>query len=334
MAGSPWDGFLVGPENALAHSGAVALARGDASVASPLVVHGPAGSGKTRILDGLVAEKIARFPGASVATLTAEAFASLCHEAAGRLGGFADLRERFRGLDLFVLDDLHALERSPIASEELAHTLDALEEAGGSAAFSARVGPGRMTGWPPRLVSRLVGGLSLRVEPPGLATRRRFALETARARSLSLSAEAVEAIAEGAAGYREIDGRLARLALAAKVERRPADQSLADSLAEDDPSETARQAVETIARLVAERFGVSVRDLRSASRRQAVVVPRHLAIHLARTRTGLSFASLGALFGKRDAKTVRHACAAALERLAADPSLAAEVAALLPEVEE
>jgi chromosomal replication initiator protein len=81
---------------------------------------------------------------------------------------------------------------------------------------------------------------------------------------------------------------------------------------------------------VAERFGVTVRDLRSASRRQALVVPRHVAIHLVRERTGLSFAAIGALFGRRDAKTIRHACEAAARRLAADPALAAEVAAIAP----
>src|SRR4051812_47222942 len=168
----PWDGFLVGEENALAHAGVIALARGDEAGVSPLIVHGASGSGKTRLLEGLVAERIARKPGASVAHLTAETFASLCAEAANSRGGVGDLRERFRVLDLFVLDDLHALERAPLALGELAHTLDALDEAGASVAASARMGPARWSGWPERLVSRLVGGLSVRVDPPGPSSRR------------------------------------------------------------------------------------------------------------------------------------------------------------------
>jgi chromosomal replication initiator protein len=326
----PWDGYLVGEENALAHASAIALARGGAEGVSPLIVHGPSGAGKTRLLAGLVAERIARNPGASVAHLAAEEFAALVGDAADRRGGFGELRDRFRRLDLFVLDDLHSLERSTLALGELAHTLDALEEAGASVAASARVGPGRWSNWPERLVSRLVGGLSVRVDPPGLASRRRFVLERARAKGLRLAAEAVEEIAGRGEDYRALDGLIARAALMAKVEKRPMDRSLAsDLLAEDDGTTPGpRQAAERIARAVAERFGVTLRDLRSASRRHALVVPRHLAILMVRRGTSLSFAAIGDFFGKRDAATIRHACDMAEARLANDPAMAAEVAAM------
>ena len=79
---------------------------------------------------------------------------------------------------------------------------------------------------------------------------------------------------------------------------------------------------------MAARFGVSLRDLRSATRRQTVAEPRHLAMHLARGLTGLSFHAIGAYFGGRDPATVRHACKAAAARLASDPALAAAVEGL------
>jgi chromosomal replication initiator protein len=142
-----WDGYLIGPENALAHAGALALARGDAAGVSPLVVCGPAGVGKSRLLAGLVAERLARHPGAAVAHLTAEAFAAACAEAASRPDGWAELRARFRALDLFVLEDVHALERAPLALAELAPTLDALADAGAAVAVSAREGPAQWRGW-------------------------------------------------------------------------------------------------------------------------------------------------------------------------------------------
>ncbi len=326
----PWDGYLVGEENALAHASAIALARGGAEGVSPLIVHGPSGAGKTRLLAGLVAERIARHPGSAVAHLAAEEFAALVGDAADRRGGFADLRDRFRRLDLFVLDDLSSLERSTLALGELSHTLDALEDAGASVAASARTGPGRWSGWPERLVSRLVGGLAVRIDPPGLASRRRYVLERGRAKGLRLAAEAVEDIAGRGEDYRALDGLIARAALMARVEKRPMDRSLAsDLLADDDgTAPTARQAAERIARAAAERFGVTLRDLRSASRRRALVVPRHLAILLVRRGTPLSFAAIGQFFGKRDAATIRHACDMAEQRLADDPAMAAEVAAI------
>lgn len=342
--GHPWDGYLVGPENSLAMASARALAEQteQGRALSPLVVHGPSGSGKTRLLKGLVAERLARRPESAVAHLEAETFAALCAEAASHSGGWSDLRGRFRDLDLLVLDDLHALEKAPLALNELAHTLDALGESGASVAVSARSGPGqwaqnRGSAWPPRLLSRLTAGLSVRTDPPGLESRRRYVLESARGRGLRLTADAVEHLAGRSDGYRTLDGWLVRIELAIGLEGgsearlRPLDQPRMEALLSDDagPADPA-QTLDRLARSVAQRFGVKVRDLRSESRRQALVVPRHLAIWLARRHTDLSYARLGAYFGGRDAKTIRHACQAAAKRLASDPALASALAPLAP----
>lgn len=335
------DGLLIGPENALAHASVQALARGDeaGSGLQPLVLHGPSGVGKSRLLNVLVELWLARHPGDSVAQLEAEAFAAYCAEAANRRGGWAELRERFRELNLLVIEDLHSLTRAPMALEELGHTLDALAETGATVAASAREGPGRWlrSGWPARVVSRLVGGLSVRVEPPGAESRRRFVLERARAQGLTLAAEAIDSLADSADGYRTLEGWLARLALADRLEHGSTpkrgtphilDQARVEAILAEDVAvaESEAEALRTLTRIteaVAARFGLRPRDLRSASRRQALVVPRHLAIYLARQRTGLSFATLGAHFGGRDTKTIRHACQAAARRLASDPALAA-----------
>jgi chromosomal replication initiator protein len=324
----PWDGFLTGPENALAYASVRALARGEDAVVSPLVVHGPAGVGKSRLLAGLVAERLLRRPESAVAHLEAEAFAAACAAAGESPGGWSELRARFRGLDLFVLDDLHALERAPLARAELMHTLDALEGAGAVVAVSARVGPGQWSGWPSRLVNRLVGGLAVRVDPPGPATRRRYVLDRARARGINLAADAVDALAEAGDGYRTLDGWLARLALAARLERRPLDRRLVESLVAEDGEAAPTATLDQVARAVAAQFGVGLGALRSPTRRRTIAEPRHLAMHLARSVTGLSFRAIGAYFGDRDPATVRHSCRTAAARIAADPALAASVAAL------
>lgn len=334
----PWDGFVTGPENALAHAAVLALAGGGAEDLAPtvLVVHGPSGAGKSRLLRGLVGEWLLRRPSSAVAHLEAEAFASACaaaHERAGDGTGWADLRDRFRTLDLFALDDLQALERAPMALEELTHTLDALADRGAAVAVTAPTGPGHWRGaWPSRLVNRLLGGLAVRVDPPGLAARRRFLLERSRARGVRLAAAAVDALAAAADGYRALDGWLVRLELTARVEDRPIDGPLAQALLHDGddgidgPAPADLATLGELARAVATLFGLRLRDLRSASRRQAVAGPRHLAMYLARCHTGLSFLAIGAFFGGRDPATVRHACRAAAARLANDPALAASIA--------
>lgn len=328
-AAGSWDGFLVGPENALAHAAATALAQGQRAGLAPLVVHGPAGAGKSRLLDGLTAEWRARRPAAIVEHLPAETFAALCHQAAEKPGGWTDLRQRVRTVELLVLDDLHDLARSPLALAELAPTLDALDEADAVVAVSARSGPGGWTELPARLVGRLACGLTVRLDPPGLLSRRRYVLERSRQRGLSLPAETVERLAAAADGYRTLDGLLARLALDARTARRSPAAALAEAL--DEPGAVAGPpTIETVAKAVATRLGVPLRDLRGPTRRAAVVGPRHLAMHLARLHTGRSFAAIGAYFGRRDPATVRHACAMAEHRLATDPALAAVAATLLP----
>jgi chromosomal replication initiator protein len=335
---TPWDGFVGGPENALAQASVLALAQGGEAALglSPLVVHGPSGVGKSRLLAALVAECLLRRPGAAVAHLEAEAFAAACAEAAGRSGGWSELRERFRRLDLFVLEDLHALERARLALEELVHTLDALDEAGSAVAVSARAGPGQWPGssWPRRLVNRLSGGLAVRIDPPGLASRRRFVLARAQARGLALSADAVEALAAAGDGYRTLDGWLARLGLASRLghHHRPLGRSVVTALLEDEEGEAASGGVTVtiaqVARAVAEQFRVRLGDLRGTTRRQTIMAPRHVAIYLARGLTGQSYQAIGTYFGRRDPATVRHACRAAAARLTADPALAATVGAL------
>jgi chromosomal replication initiator protein len=358
-AAHPWDGFLVGPENSLAHAAVLALARGDGA-ASPLVLHGPSGAGKSRLLAGLIAEFVERHPGASVAHLAGEAFAALCAEAATHQEGWAELRARFRSLDLFVLDDLRALERITSAQAELSHILDALSESGAAVAVAASSPPSQWSAahargaaalWPARLLSRLQGGLAIGLSPPGVVLRRRYVLDRAQARRLVLGADAIDLLCEKADGYRTIDGWVAKLVLQTRLEARSTvarsralgreqiEPLLRDEFGHqptEDDEERAKQSaavrgvvlIDPIARAVARRFGVTLRELRGPSRRAWIVMPRHLAIYLARRWTRLSFNTLGHYFGRRDTKTIRHACQATEARLRDDPALAAAADAL------
>ncbi len=347
----PWDGYLSGPENELAMAAAQAMARGEREGISPLVVHGPSGVGKSRLLAGLVAERLRRQPGTAVAHLDAESFAAACVEAAGEpgVGGWSALRGRFRAVDLFVLEDLEGLERAPMARDELAHTLDALETSGASVAVSTRAAPGTWPrlGWPTRLVNRLHGG------PGGPDRSARTGLTPA------IRAPARRRPGAGAPGRggrddrpgrrrlpdpRRLD-RPARLGSPAQSPARgperhsrlavaPSWVGLARSadgrhvLAEETVLAEPIVTIEAIARAVADRFRVRLAVLRGPSRRATVVEARHLAMYLARLHSGTSFAAIGTYFGGRDPATVRHACKAAVLRLDADPALAAAVATL------
>jgi len=339
----PWDTFLTGPENELAFAGAQALARGEREGISPLVVYGPSGVGKSRLLAGLVFEWLRRQPEASVAHLDATDFAEAClnaarqHQSSGT--GWSEFRARFRFISLLALDDLENLERAPLARNELIHTLDALDGREASIVVSCQTVPSQWlrVSWPARLVNRLMGGLAVRIDPPGLVSRRRYLLDQARASSLALSSDAIESLAGSADGYRTLNGWLARLALNAEMDRpsrrgrtRFLDLSSVKAvLQEETDMATIRLTIGQIARAVALKFGVRASALRGAGRSASVVEVRHLAMHLARLHTDLSFAAIGAYFGGRDPATVRHACKAAANRLTADPALASAFRSLL-----
>jgi chromosomal replication initiator protein len=339
----PWDGFLTGPENELAFASVQALARGQGEGLSPLVIHGPSGTGKSRLLAGLAAEWVRRQPASAIAHVQGVEFAESCLDAARQAerDGWSELHDRFRTVDLLIIDDLEGLERVPPAQEELIHILDALEALGSAVAGSCHAPPGRWprAGWPTRLISRFAGGLSVRIDPPGLASRRRHVLEAARARGLPLTAEASEWLASAADGYRTLDGWLARLALQGtprpgRARAAPAGsldlEAVRSMLAEETELAAAAPTIEAVAKAVARCLGVRPAALRGPGRQPSVARARHLAMHLARLHTGSSFAAIGAYFGGRDPATVRHACKAAAARLAADPSLAAALASLGP----
>jgi chromosomal replication initiator protein len=344
---------LTGPENELALAAARSLARGEQEGISPLVVHGSSGVGKSRLLAGLVAECIGYRPQSVVAHFDVQAFAAACTSAAGEPGGggWAALRERLRAVNLFVLEDLDGLARVPFAWDELTHTLDALEAAGAGMAVSSRTAPSEWLrlGWPRRLVNRLLGGLTVRIDPPSLASRRRYLLQCADRHQVALQAEAVESLAFAADGYRTLAGWVVRLALEARLRRAPGRAH--ENSDETSQSQSSRRAmldlrtvatvlgdepqfagslvtVDMIGRAVSARFGVGLGELRGPGRRASIVEARHLAMHLARTCAHTSLAMIGSYFGGRDPATVRYACKAALLRLNADPALAAFVAAL------
>lgn len=346
-AARPWDDFLVGPENELAFAGARALVRGEREGLSPLLVHGPSGVGKSRLLEGLAAEWRRRHPSSPVVHVRGAEYVEACVDAArrGDRSAWSALHARFRAVGLLVLEDIEQLAQVTVAQDDLIHTLDALDGLGAVAAVSARSAPSQWprAGWSGHLVNRLLGGFVVRIDPPGLAARRRYLLDRARSRGLVLDEEAVESLAAAADGYAPLEGWLAQLALQSRPVVRPGPRRAADPapppppavmdlpavdalLGEETALAAARPTVAQVARAVAVRFEVRLPALRGPARSSSLVRARHLAMYLARRHTGLSFAAIGTYFGRRDAASVRHGCKSTEARLAADPALAAAVA--------
>jgi chromosomal replication initiator protein len=319
--------LLNAPENSLALACVNALVKQESGLPSLLILHGASGVGKTRLLGALLDSWHQARSEDSTALLTGESYATDCSLADQQPNGWAELRLRFRGLNLLAIDDIHGMERNPLALKELAHILDELDAGGATIVITAKVAPGQWLGWPPRLVNRFLSGLSVKIDPPSLTTRRRYVLALSRQLGMGVTAEAVEALALASDGFRAINGWLPTLRLASVLERKSVDRAFVQSFLEKEASLRA-PSLETIARAVAARFGVTLQDLKSSTRRATVVEPRHLAIYLARAYSGASYAVIGRFFGNRDTKTIRHACDVTARRLNEDPALLAVKEAL------
>jgi chromosomal replication initiator protein len=308
------DRWILLPENraarvAIQRVRACLSRRGPRRTINPLFLHGPAGSGKTHLVDGLVQTIMLQMPDAIVSVLLA-----------GDLDGRdTEQDERaWKQADLVVVEDVHKL---PIAAIETLVTLvDGCMRRQRQLVLTATAGPGQLP-LPVRLTSRLAQGLVVALEALSLDSRR----EVLRQRSSSLADEVRDWLARHTDGsFRQLEGALVRIAgLSAALGRAPALDEVCAVFRED--AEARRLTIERIAQSVSRYFQVETRELRSRGRSRQTLVPRQVSMYLARRLTTLSLEQIGDYFGGRDHSTVLHACKKVEEAISSDASLSGAV---------
>jgi chromosomal replication initiator protein len=302
-----------------------AVVRGKRPGCSPLLIHGPTGCGKTALVAALLAELAA---GAGVATARTVSAGDVARMAADPASdGFADAD--LRGCDLLVLEDVQLLP--PREAGAVADLLDRRATRGRAVVVTATAGPAALKDLPQALTSRLAAGLVVPLEVPGAAARRSVLADAAKVR---LTPDALDWLAGAGSGgsLRAALGRLAALAPGAKAFPGPLDRAACEAIlaASGLPTSPGPDVPGIIGR-VAAAFGVTPKELLGASRLRRVLVPRQVAMFLAREACGLSFPRLAAAFG-RDHTTVLHAVRKVEADLAADERLSAVVRRLRAEV--
>jgi len=297
------ESFVVGPGNRLAFTSAQMVVERPGHL-NPLLVWGPAGVGKTHLLEGILAGLRRSQRMARALYLTAEQFTSDFVESVR--GGLPSFRRKYRTLDLLLLDDVQFFQGKKATLVELWHTLDVLVREGRQVVLAADRPPQDLAELGPELLTRLSAGMSCAVEPPDFETRLGILHELARGLELRLPLEVVRFIAEQfCTQARELAGALHRLQAVSRAEERPITLALAEqALCDLIRHEVRAVQMPEIEQAVCELFGVDTAALRSAKRAKHIAQPRMLAMWLARHWTRAAYTEIGDFFDRRHSTVI------------------------------
>jgi len=337
FAGTPLDArltftsFVVGRSNALAHAAAERIARhqGEGALYNPLYLHAGVGLGKTHLLHGI--GHAAREGGRRVIYLTADRFMYGFVNALKTQSALA-YKERLRGIDLLILDDVQFIQGKSIQAE-FGHTINALIDAGRQVVVASDRPPTELEALEERVRSRLAGGLV--VEIGSLDEQLRVSILSARLAAVrnshpgfDVTPQVVNYVARAiTANGRDLEGAVNRLLAHATLSGTAVTVETAETAIRDlvKNREPKRIKIEDIQKLVASRYNVSRSDILSERRTAAVVKPRQIAMYLSKVLTLRSLPEIGRRFGGRDHTTVLHAVRKIEKQIGEDTVLGDEV---------
>jgi chromosomal replication initiator protein len=302
--------FVVGPCNRVAHAAAVSVVEAPGQGGNPLVLHGPVGTGKTHLLEGIYAGLRRQHPDWRICYVTAEDFTNRFVQGL-RLGKLMGFRKHFRECEVLLLDDLYFLARKTATYEEFLHTFDALHATGKQVVVTCDCHPRLSDELTAELTDRLLGGSIWGLQPPDPGTR----LEILRTRACRATPPVPEEVLRFLAvqlrgNVRELEGALHSVQHYSCVANRPVDLILA----REALGELLRHAVrvvrlEDVDRAVCQVLRLETGALQAKQRAWAVSHPRMLAIYLARKHTAAAYSDIGRHFGGRN-----HSTAVAAEK--------------------
>ena len=303
-----FENFVVGPCNRFAHAASVGAAESPGAAYNPLFLHGNVGLGKTHLLQSLCFSLLDNWEGVRILYLSCETFVNHFIGALEN-GNIEAFRNKYRNVDVLVVDDIHLLANKERTQEEFFHTFNTLYNAGKQIVLSSDSPPKDIPTLQERLVSRFKWGLVTELETPCYETRVAILKRKSRQRGRELPDDVAGLLAERVDNnIRELEGAITKLFGYSDLSGQPVTAELARTALRDVFS--ARRGgptVDNIVSVVTEEFGVKLSDLQSRRRTAAIAFPRQIAMYLARKITRHSLEEVGGYFGGRDHSTVLYA---------------------------
>jgi chromosomal replication initiator protein len=319
-----FDLFVRGKNNHLAYAASMAVAEAPGKAYNPLFIYGSVGLGKTHLLQAIGNYILSSGQSKTVVYTTSERFAIELINAI-RNNTTPSFREKYRRIDLLLIDDVQFLEGKEATQEELFHTFNELYGSEKQIVLSSDRSPEELSGVQERLVSRFRWGLVADIQPPDLETRIAILRKKANSRGLEVEDAILELIASRiSSNVRALEGALVRAIAYAELQGKDLTPTNLEGLL---PEEGKREKL-TIAHIkeeVASRYHLKRHDLEGSSRKKEISQARHLAIYLAREMTNSSFPTIGKQFGNRDHSTIMHSYMKVKKMIQETPLFHAEI---------
>jgi chromosomal replication initiator protein len=322
-----FENFVVGRGNEFTYAAARAVAQDPARVYNPLFIYGGVGLGKTHVMQAIGFEVKQRNPAARVHYVSSEKFMNDMIESIQR-GTTLDFRERYRGLDLLLVDDIQFMSGKESTQEEFFHTFNSLYDSNKQVIVTSDRAPKDIPDLEERLISRFNWGLVTDIQPPDLEMRVAILRRKAERTALEIPDGVLFFIAENVrSNIRELEGSLVRLSALASLTGSPITNELArDVLGDYIRGQQERVPdVHEIQRVVATHYELPPESLRGKRRTSTVALARQVAMYLTKQLTSMTLVEIGRRFGNRDHSTVLYACTRVGERVSADPGFASQV---------
>lgn len=331
-----FENFIVGASNRFAHAAAFAVAEAPAKVYNPLFIYSDVGLGKTHLMQAIAQYVIAHHSRLRVCYVSSETFTNDLITAIQE-GSTHRFRNRYRGVDLLLIDDIQFVAGKEATQEELFHTFDALHQASKQLVISSDRPPKDIATLEHRLRTRFEWGLICDIQPPDFETRVAILRKKGDLEGVEVPLDVCQYIAERIpTNIRELEGALIRVLAYSSLTGGPLDVSLCREvlrgLVPDEPRRPI--TIRRIQELVAQHYNIEIDDMWDKRRSKNIAFPRQVAMYLARQLTDASLPRIGEEFGKRDHTTVLHACEKIARELEQDSSLASVVELLTKKLQE
>ncbi|MBR4950818.1 MAG: chromosomal replication initiator protein DnaA [Clostridia bacterium] len=330
-----FENFVVGKSNELAHAAAEAVATHPARLNNPLYFYGPSGLGKTHLMFAIVNEIRKKFPNYNILYVTGEEFTN---ELVSSLAEKKPMifREKYRNLDVLLVDDIQFIGGKMMIQEEFFHTFDALFKMNKQIILASDCAPKDIQGLEDRLRSRFVMGLVADIQPPDMELRIAIFQRKTKDYGFDLDMDVLYYLAQNiTTNIRQIEGACKKLMAHALLHGEKITYPLAKTILSEffAVEKSKASKIDKIFEYIARRYGVTEEELKSKKRNADITAARHCAVYIIRKSTNLSQKDVGRMFNK-DHTTIIYSVSTVEKKMQEDPAFEREINAFLAELEK